>query len=808
MRTRARKIALIAVAGLAGLAVVGTIGALIAARATLGRSRPILDGSLVVAGPKAEIRIERDAHGVPTIRASDREDLAFGLGFLHAQERFFQMDLLRRSASAELAELLGPGPGNVLVNLDRQTGRHRFRPIAREAVALLDPISRRRLEAYTRGVNVGLGELSARPFEYVLLGSSPRFWLPEDSILVVHALFLNLQGDQVDIEMARRLVRESLPEPLARFLTAGIDPDWDAPILDGPVPAPPPIPGPEVLDLRESSEPEKVKAALVPRASRLSEPLQAGSNVFAVAGSRTADGRAWLANDMHLQLGVPNIWYRAVLVVPDGPDGVPGRAMGATLPGGPGLVVGSNGKVAWGLTNTGGDWCDLIDVGPIPAGSPYTTYQTPDGPTKEARVHVEPLRIKGEATKRRASMWTEWGPVVGQDTHQHRLAARWIAHDPKAVDLGVVGLAESRTLEELLDRANRAGGPQLNLMAADANGRIGWTITGRVPDRSDPSRPWTRYLDPAKSPRVIDPPSGYLWNANARPVGEPELALFGDAVFDRGARGMQVRDDLARLESARPSDLLAIQLDDRAVFLARWKDLLLRLLTDEAVANDPRRKALRAHLVAWDGTAGVNAVGYRIVHEFRQIVVPEVLSPLIGADKVTTSSNYRTINGLAVERPVWALLSQRPAHLLPPSHKSWDALLLACVDRMLADESPDGSSLAAKTWGEMNTLRITHPMSGAIPGSSSWLDMPATPAPGGWSDMPRIQAPNYGASERMVVSPGAEDRSIFHMPGGQSGHPLEPTYRDGHDDWAQGRPSPLEPGPTLSTLVLRPRPTR
>jgi penicillin amidase len=389
------------------------------------------------------------------------------------------------------------------------------------------------------------------------------------------------------------------------------------------------------------------------------------------------------------------------------------------------------------------------------------------------------------------------------DGRGHRLAAHWIAHDPRAIDLGILGFAESRTLEELLDRGNRAGGPQLNLMAIDATGHIGWTITGRIPDRAGkPS--WSTYLDPSQAPRVVDPPSGHLWNANGRPVGGAPLDLFGDAVFDRGARGKQIRDSLEGLASARPIDLLAIQLDHRALFLSRWRDLLLGVLTPEAAASDPRRRVLRERVLAWDGLASVDSVGYRLVHEFRQAVIPAVLEPLVAKEPWDPTPRMPTLGAIASERPAWAILAERPAHLLDPAYRSWDALLLAQVDKLLADESPDGFSLANRTWGKVNTLRITHPMSAAIPGSSSWLDMPFEPAPGAWADMPRIQSMEYGASERLVVSPGAEDQALFHMPGGQSGHPLEPTYRDGHDDWVRGRPAALEPGPTANTLILRP----
>jgi penicillin amidase len=199
----------------------------------------------------------------------------------------------------------------------------------------------------------------------------------------------------------------------------------------------------------------------------------------------------------------------------------------------------------------------------------------------------------------------------------------------------------------------------------------------------------------------------------------------------------------------------------------------------------------------------VDSVGYRMVWEFRLRTVQTVLSPLTARCRAA-DPEFRLRNLHTLEGPAWALVSQRPMHLLDPKYPSWDALLLRVVDRMLATESVDGSSLARKTWGLLNTAAIKHPLSLSVPWLSRWLDMPADPLPGGRSDMPRIQGPGFGASQRLVVSPGAEERGIFHMPCGQSGHPLSPFYRRGHENWVHGRPSSLLPGPAIATLILKP----
>jgi penicillin amidase len=277
---------------------------------------------------------------------------------------------------------------------------------------------------------------------------------------------------------------------------------------------------------------------------------------------------------------------------------------------------------------------------------------------------------------------------------------------------------------------------------------------------------------------------------------------IGDGGYDRGGRAKQIRDRLTELVHATPKDLLDLQLDNRALFLDRWRSLLLNSLTPEAVARDARRRALRDHVAGWGGKASVDSVGYRLVWEFRLRTVQAALSPLTARCR-TADPEYRLLDMHTLEGPAWALVSHRPLHLLDRRYHSWEDLFTAVVDAMLAAESSEGTTLARRTWGRRNTARIQHPLSKAVPWLGRWLDMPADPLPGGWSDMPRILGPDFGASERLVVSPGREEESLFHMPCGQSGHPLSPYYRKGHSDWVQGRASPLLPGPTVGTLILR-----
>ncbi|HSN85138.1 MAG TPA: penicillin acylase family protein, partial [Thermoanaerobaculia bacterium] len=314
-------------------------------RSRVKASLPQLSGERAIPGLSAPVTVERDALGVPTIRAESRADAARALGFLHGQERFFQMDLMRRSSAGELAEIVGPA----VVEADRANRIHRFRAGARRVMERASPEEREILAGYADGVNAGLSSLGEKPFEYLLLRADPAPWKPEDSLLAVFAMFMDLQDQDGSGESDLGILQDRLPPEMFAFLTPP-GTEWDAPIVGEPFAALP-IPGPEVFDLRKAPAPRRLpKAAAIRRFQEEEEELAVGSNNWAVAGTHTADGRALLADDMHLGIRVPNTWYRVSIVRPDGAGGSI-RVTGVTLPGTPLVAVGSNGHVAWGFTN-------------------------------------------------------------------------------------------------------------------------------------------------------------------------------------------------------------------------------------------------------------------------------------------------------------------------------------------------------------------------------------------------------------------------------------------------------------------------
>lgn len=782
---------------LPGLALLAGLGAWVLLRASLAQR----DGRREVIGIARPVTVARDEAGVPLIRGNSRLDVAWATGFVHAQERFFQMDLLRRTAGGELAELFGPRA----LPLDRARRLHRFRARAARALADLAPADRAFVDRYVAGVNDGLKALGARPFEYLLTGTTPAPWRAEDSLLTVWAMFIDLQGNQEPRELARGWLRDHSDAAQLAFLLPQAT-HWDAPLDAAGAPSEAPLPpgAPDWWGVRPA---RPAPLALLGRGDMV------GSNNYAIAGSRSATGAAIVADDMHLGLQLPNIWYRLAFVYPEAQGGER-RLVGVTLPGAPPLIIaGSNGQVAWGFTNSYGDYLDLVEVG-LDDARPGQV-RTPQG-WEQTVEHAETIAVKGAPAVQLVVRETGLGPL--REAGGKTWALHWVAHAPGAVNLNHLRLEEAATLEAALAIAASDGIPAQNFVAGDAAGNIGWTIAGRLPRRAvatfGASFPlaagagtptWEGLLAPESYPRVVNPPDGQLSTANNRQLMGADSALLGDGGFDLGARGSQLRERLRGLGPRTDEQgAFAVALDDRALFIAGWRRRALAVLDKAALADHPRRAAFRRLLeTSWNGRADVDSVGYRLARQFMW-ALHDILFE--GVDVQLAALDPKA--AMALANPRWPvlvarLLDEAPAGWLPPGQGSWRALQLAAIDRILSELEARGVPLERATWGARNTAAFAHPIALAMPFLGAWLGVPPDQLAGD-ANMPRVAGPKFGQSERMTVSPGHEEEGLFNMPGGQSGHPLSPYFLHGHADWVQGRPVPLLPGPARHTLTLVP----
>jgi penicillin G amidase len=852
--------------------IVGAIAVLVLAplavvHGVLRASLPQLDGTIGAAGLGAPVKIERDHLGAPTIVAANRVDLAYATGFVHGQDRFFEMDLSRRLAAGELSELFGA----VAVEQDEKTRRFHFRKVARAVMDQAPAEHKAIVEAYARGVNDGLSSLRSRPWEYWVLGAPPTPWRPEDAILVEHSMWWDLQANGLQREALRRELNARIGGKtcdagwkcsLRFFYPARTE--WDAPdgvaagsdgsaaVASDIVPPAAGIPGPDVLNVRGATaatrpagspaagtpgrdgRPEMSAAGLPGRgtsseasaASPWARALWAafaptttasgddvhvvGSNSWAIAGRLTTTGSALIASDMHLGQRVPTLWYHARLRT-TGTATEPGLDLtGVTLPGAPPLVAGSNGHIAWGFTNSYGDWLNVELVPCTSVGE--NELHTPTGvvplTTEREEIHVKGAPPVIEDVKS--------GPagtlLRAEPERQMCWFGSWLATLPAATNMNIIGLEHAMSVDEAMALAPSIGIPHQNFVVGDREGHIGWTIYGRIPtdigaERASGHSPWTTVEN---HPRIVDPPLGRIWTANARVTDDErqEAAIGGDLAslgseYDLGARARQIRDDLAAIEGpATPEQMLQVQLDDRAIFLTRWHDFLLTLIDADSVRDHPRRAEFKKLLENWQGRADVDSVSYRLVRGYRKQLESAVWDMIARALQIPASDS--PILPSQFEIPLWQLIHDQPMHMLAADYPSWRDFLLATLDATIADlDKSCGPKLEQCTWGSRKPVRIQHPISHGLPILAPLLDMPTLRLPGD-QDMPRVQDGAFGASERFAVSPGHEDQGYLHLPGGQSGHPLSPYYRAGFTEWAHGVPLPFLPGKAEHTLTLQP----
>ncbi len=774
-------------------------------------SLPLLNGQKTIFGLIKTATVERDKQGIVTIKAQNRNDIAVATGFVHAQERFFQMDLLRRKSAGELSSLFG----SEAINYDLSIRRHRFRDRARQIVNQLPSEQSELIKAYTRGVNQGLRYLKSVPFEYLLLQQEPVHWSEADSILAIFSMYIDLQDHDGERERTLGVMKSALHPDVYAFLNPQGS-IWDA-TLDNSTIIPSPMPtNPWPSTALANRENMRVDTTFPPpfltNKTHQNEALS-GSNNWAISGNISATGSAIVANDIHLNISVPNTWFRASFEYPYQNQTL--KITGATLPGTPSMIIGSNGHIAWGFTNSYGDYSDVIE---LTTNTDESQYLTPHGYV-DFTYEKQIIAVKEQPAVELEIKETIWGPVIGTSHQGKLLAYRWVAYDHQAVNLTAMQLETSKHIDQAFNVSARSGIPAQNIIIGDKLGNIGWTIMGPIPKKvgvigdtpanwSSGKNAWQGYLSPAQYPKIKNPNSNRLWTANSRVIGNEMYEKLGNGGYALGARAKQIKDNLFALKRFDEKALHHIALDDRALFLQRWHNFLLtQVLTNDTLRNNKHFiQAKQVLSKTKQLSASADSVAYRLVRNFRINVRDSVFSQLNKSLKsIEDTYNFNALRH-QIETPLWQLVTKRPQNFTMRPESSWQALfntaLTKTITKMrLTNKGTRNQSLSAATWGQQNTSAIKHPLSNAIPFISTWLDMPQHTLSGD-SYMPKVQGTDFGASQRMVVSPGHEQTGIFHMPTSQTSHPWSPYYSKGHTDWVQGKPSPFLPGETKYTLTL------
>jgi penicillin amidase len=760
---------------------------------------PPSDGDVTVAGLEAPVTVTLDRFGIPAITAQSRLDAIQALGYMVARDRLFQLDLLRRRGAGRLAEILG----SALLDQDIDRRIIGFHHVAQACANGLPQVQKDALEAYAEGINRFIEQAPSLPLEFRLLGYRPAPWRIEDSILVALGMFEILTRRSEDDERMLSVMEQVLPQEVVAFLTPDTDRYTQALLGDAPSQRPTqPIPVDALAALRRPVERDAAQHAGFVRMW----DFRMGSNAWAVGRTKTLDGRALLANDTHLNIAVPNIWYRSQVRY-----GAVELA-GVTLAGMPVFVAGANAHLGWGFTNVEGDSLDLVTVEVNPENA--YEYKTPEG-WQRFGVREETIKVKGAADVRVEVKTTVWGPVLREPLLGQPVALRWTALDPQAIDLGLLSMDRARSLEEGIAIINRTGGPPLNALVVDDGGRIAWTYLGRIPVRrgfdgatsrswADGQTAWTGYIASDRLPRLIDPPAGFLVTANNRMLGREYPYVIGHQ-FVNGYRAYRITERLRDVDRISERDMLNLQLDTVSRFYDYYRHLALEVLTPQALDGKPARAMLRRTIEAWDGRAEVESLGFGLLSRFRTALAKAVFAPfLTSCQRYDPAFVYHWTH---IDTPLQHMLTEKPPQLLPDpqGYASWEAFILGVLEasaRQLQERYGVTSLLELK-WGRMNKVWFHHPFSYAVPTLGWLLDIGGDELPGCVYCV-RVANGSAGANMRLVISPGHPQDGLLQMPGGQSGQWLSPHYADQHPNWVQGLAQAFTAGPPRHTLRLLP----
>ena len=768
------------------------------------RPLPQLDGSTVLPGLQKEVTVERDLWGVPHIRASSVEDLAEAQGYVMAQDRLWQMDLLRRVARGQLSEILGKST----LAIDKDFRTLQFGRAAERDMGLMDKDSRAIMEAYARGVNRFIEQHANRlPLEFSLLNYKPQPWQPTDSLTISGYMYRTLTNTwqneldratveaRVGLERAKELFSQeasmdhfvigdpNVPNDGSRGTRVQADPDDDdddmepdsvlKARLDGGDNAGRAARFPDLT----SALARDVRNSLVEIQQEIRQSL--GSNNWVVNGAHTATGKPLLANDTHLELMLPPIWYQIHVTAPGW------NVKGFTLPGAPLVIIGHNDKIAWGFTNNGADVQDLYIETFNPAAP--DEYRVRDAWTK-SQVYDETIRVKGGADEHFKVTVTRHGPVVRRDGDK-AYALRWTATEPGGLANAYNWMGKARNWEEFRNVMKHVWGPAQNAVYADINGNIGYIMAARVPTRKKghgeipvpgdtDDYEWTGYIPFEQLPQALNPDSGLIVTANARVVG-PSYKPYLTDHWEEPYRTARIYDLLRDKGGLRPEDMLKVQTDTYSYPHAFLADQL-SAAAKNSQPKDGRTKKLIDGLKDWNGIADADSPEVSFLEETRRAAIVLLIEPYLGKDSGLYSWRRTTF--------LQKILTERPAKWLPVGYKTYDELLMAAADRavqQLADISHK-SRIDDWDWKEFDALDMVHPLgrTGLLKTFLSITDKPQS----GTAYSPRAATKHHGPAMRFVANLGNWDESIMLIPGGQSGQPGSKHYTDQFPYWYEGRP--------------------
>jgi penicillin amidase len=771
-------------------------GAYFIARSAL----PQLDGKLAVNGLSAPVKVTRDIHGVPAIEAANLADLFFAQGYITAQDRLWQMDIMRRFASGELAEILGPD----VLKIDREQRILGLRAAAQKSLQLATPRDRSYFEAYARGVTAFIeSHQKSLPIEFRILKYHPKPWQLEDSLVIANQMVKDLNY----FTFASALQREKILAKLGPELTADLfvnrswhdrpptvmkadlgddenqndsddDDDDDDGSLDNSV----------TQIITSPAAIQKSPTELLTRQA-FATPREAtnGSNDWVVSGAHTTTGKPLLSDDMHLGHQMPNLWYEAHLKA-NNLD-----VAGVTLPGMPFVIVGHNQRIAWGFTNVG----PTVTDGFIETFNAQGDYQTPQG-WRQPEHRTEIIHVKNQPDVTLDVQTTRHGPIISGilpgETRQ--IALRWTLYD--GLHMPFFDVDSARNWDEFRAAFSLLDAPGQNVVYADVDGNIGYQATGKVPIRAsgdgslpvsgaDDAHEWTSFIPFDKLPRTYNPPSGVIATANSRitPENYPYSISASWAAPWRTERIYHV------LESGRkfgPADMLALQNDvhsENDLFAAEK----FVYAVDHAAKPSPRAKQAADLMRNWDGrmlaSLAAPTIAVRSAEELTRLLLEPRLGPApADLQARETTLSWKTYNWQMSSVWLQNVMLHQPKRWLPEKYSNYDELLTAAVEA--AVNAPDApQDLTTWHWGKFNALDIEQPVLGKIPVLRRWA-APRVCEQSGSKLTVKAVTKHHGPSERFTANLADLDQSTLNTVTGQGGNFLSPYYQDQWRAWYEG----------------------
>lgn len=749
--------------------------------------------TLRLEGLRERVTVRRDERGIPYLEAANEDDLYFAQGFVTASDRLWQMDVLRRTARGELAEIFG----RVALEEDKRHRIYGFARLSEESVSRVSPKARASLEAYARGVNAFIASRDAKslPIEFRLLRYAPRAWTPADS-LVVGKIFSETLSTTWDTDIMRAALSD-LPEAKRAFLLPETSPLDVLVVGSDPKPrtkrraaaASPSLPT-TPLDqsgrgalLRSLREVQEIAARSLARVGLYMEE-RAASNNWVVAGSRTASGKPLLANDPHLPPTAPSIWYMAHLTAP----GL--RVAGVTAPGAPGIILGHNERIAWGATNLGPDVQDVYRER-FDKENPRR-YMTPQG-WREAEVRREEIKVRRSAADSSTDAVpfevtvTRHGPIIFEKDGA-RYALRWTSLDPETVEFeAFYQLNRARNWNEFSAALKTYEGPTQNFVYADVDGHIGYYGAGKIPIRrsGDGSLPydgakddgeWTGYIPFEGLPHVADPPSGMIVTANSRVVGLDYPYHLTHEWF-APVRSRRIYELLAAKQKLTSDDFRAIQGDVTSISARIFAREVVKAAREAgATTGDESWQRTLQMLEGWDGRVTPDSRVALLASEIRLAFRRKILEAALGAERA------KEYSWASVTTFLDRIITERPREWLPAGFKDYAELLRACDYEARASLTGRyGADESRWTWGNEAKARFLHPLA-AIPIIGQPFLIAPFPQNGSASSFTTVNV-GPSVSMRFIADPSDWDRTQQGLALGESGDPSSIHWKDQLADW-------------------------